>query len=91
MTTNTASLLNNFNIAFLALDQQCENGHGEKDALIFIDSSLQTSKFTYNDLCKQSNQYANCLAKIGVQKGDHVSIFLPRIPEQILSFFGILK
>ena len=38
-----------------------------------------------------SNRIAGILKNLGVKKGDRVSIFLPRSPELIFSFFAILK
>lgn len=57
-----------------------------KAALIFEDKS-----FTYSQLNQLVNRVANSFNKLGVSKGDRVALFLPNIPEFIISYLGILK
>ncbi|MDJ0595533.1 MAG: long-chain fatty acid--CoA ligase [Pleurocapsa sp. MO_226.B13] len=57
-----------------------------KTALIFEDRS-----FTYQQLNLMTNRMANGLKELGVEKGDRVALFLPNIPEFIISYLGILK
>ena len=38
-----------------------------------------------------SNQFAHALAKLGVEKGDRIALFLPNVPQFIIAYFGILK
>ncbi len=38
-----------------------------------------------------SNQFANALVKLKVDKGDRVAVFLPNIPQFIIAYFGALK
>jgi long-chain acyl-CoA synthetase len=38
-----------------------------------------------------SNQFANALIKLEVDKGDRVAVFLPNIPEFVIAYFGVLK
>jgi acetyl-CoA synthetase len=59
--------------------------------MVHIDPKGKTSKYTYEQLVKESNKFANVLKKLGVKKGDRVFIFLPRVPELYISFLGILK
>ena len=66
-----------------------ERGHllfPDKIALIFEDKSL-----TYKQLNLLANRVANGLRGLGVKKGDRVALFLPNIPEFIISYLGILK
>jgi len=58
--------------------------------LIWQDEN-KTKKFSFLDLEKESNKFANLLKNLNVKKGDRVFIFLPRIPEAYTSFLGILK
>ena len=48
-------------------------------------------EITYAQLDMLSNQFANALASLGVQKGERVALFLPNIPQFIIAYFGILK
>ncbi|HTN43869.1 MAG TPA: long-chain fatty acid--CoA ligase [Nitrospiria bacterium] len=46
---------------------------------------------TYEQLDLLSNQLANGLIELGVQKGDRVSIMLPNVPQCVIAYFGALK
>lgn len=66
-----------------------ERGHlffPDKIALIFEDKS-----YTYKQLDQLVNQVANGLGGLGIQKGDRVALFLPNIPEFVISYLGVLK
>ncbi|MEA5550947.1 long-chain fatty acid--CoA ligase [Anabaena cylindrica UHCC 0172] len=57
-----------------------------KVALIFEGKS-----FTYKVLNEMVNIAANGLKKLGIEKGDRIALFLPNIPEFIISYIAILK
>jgi amino acid adenylation domain-containing protein len=58
----------------------------DKVAVVFKDQSL-----TYTQLDLETNRLANQLIKLGVQKGDRVSIYLDKSLYSIISLYGILK
>jgi len=60
-------------------------------ALFWEGEKGQEKRFTFADLERESNIWANILKKLGVRKGERVFIFLPRVPEVYTSFLGILK
>jgi len=47
--------------------------------------------FTYNQLFKKVCQFANALKKLGVRKGDKVGIYLPMIPEAVISMLACAR
>lgn len=47
--------------------------------------------YTFKEVNTLSNKIANGLIKIGVTKGDRVSVFLPNSADYVLIWFGILK
>lgn len=51
----------------------------------------QKAKYTFLEFEEESNKIANYLKSLGVERGDRVFIFLPRIPELYFSFIAILK
>ncbi|MDJ0687213.1 MAG: long-chain fatty acid--CoA ligase [Xenococcaceae cyanobacterium MO_188.B32] len=57
-----------------------------KTALIFENRS-----YTYEQLNYVVNRLTNGLHKKGVSKGDRVALFLPNIPEFVISYLAILK
>ncbi len=58
----------------------------DKIALINYEKS-----WTNKEIWEVTNKIANGLNKLGISKGDKVSIFTTNIPEFIFSFWGILK
>ncbi|MHC5748413.1 MAG: AMP-binding protein, partial [Nostoc sp.] len=57
-----------------------------KIALIF-----EGKTFTYKQLDQLAGKAANALRGLQVKKGDRVALFLPNIPEFVISYLGILK
>jgi long-chain acyl-CoA synthetase len=49
------------------------------------------SKLTYAELNEATDRCAVALQKLGVRKGDRVSLMLPNLPQQVIAYFGILK
>ncbi|MEI3597854.1 MULTISPECIES: acetate--CoA ligase [unclassified Oceanobacillus] len=79
------------NMAYEALDRHAEDPE-KRDKLALIYSSPDRKEtFTFLELSKHSNKFANVLRKYNVRKGDRVFLFMPRSPEFYAAFFGILK
>ncbi|REE88667.1 acetyl-CoA synthetase [Paenibacillus taihuensis] len=78
------------NMAYEAIDRHVAEGRGDKVALYYSDSSRDES-YTYQELSKQSNRFANVLRGLGIGKGERVFIFMPRTPELYFSLLGSLK
>ncbi|MEM6402894.1 MAG: long-chain fatty acid--CoA ligase, partial [Cyanobacteria bacterium P01_D01_bin.116] len=57
-----------------------------KPALIF-----EGKYFTYKHLNEMVNRAANAFQKLGIKRGERVALFLPNIPEFIISYLGIQK
>ncbi len=80
------------NIAYNCIDRHALSSHKKnKTALLFESSTGEKETYTYLDLYKSTNKFANVLDNLGVEKGDRVFIFLPTIPERYTVFLGILK
>lgn len=79
------------NLAYACLTQFCENGLGDREAIHWIQSDLTETHLSYQYFENESNRVANLLRDLEIQRGEVVSIFLPRSPILISSFFGILK
>jgi long-chain acyl-CoA synthetase len=60
--------------------------HPEKPCLHYQGRSL-----TYAEVDDISSRFASALVSLGVKKGDRVAVFMPNIPQLVLSFYGILK
>src|SRR5690606_26581664 len=78
------------NMAYEAIDRHLELGRGDKTALIYSDQQRE-EHYTFEQLSKASNRFANGIRKLGIGKGDRVFIFMPRTPELYVSVLGSIK
>ncbi len=64
-----------------------------KPAVIWEPEPLEEKEkvLNYEELFKEVNKLANVLKKLGVKKGDRVGIYLPMIPEVIISMLACAK
>ncbi len=64
-----------------------------KTALIWEPEPVteQSRTLTYEELFKEVNKFANALKKLGVKKGDRVGIYLPMIPEVVISMLACAR
>jgi acetyl-CoA synthetase len=70
------------NASYNCLDRHIKAGRKDKIAILWEgDEPGKDRKLTYEQLYREVNRLANVLKKIGVKKGDRVSIYLPMIPE----------
>ena len=63
----------------------------DKLALLWLDEDGEEERFTFADLDRESDRFANVLSELGVEKGTRVFTHLPRIPEHYISILGTLK
>ncbi len=79
------------NIAYNCLDRHVKTWRKNKVALIWVGENDQERIFTYGELYRQVNRCANALKKLGLQKGDRVTIYLPKIPEQVIAMLACAR
>jgi len=60
--------------------------HPDHVALIFEDY-----KITYRELDELVDRFAAALHDLGISKGDVVALFLPNIPQFVITYYGILR
>ncbi len=85
------SLGNQFNIGHLCTRAQCDAGRGDKVALRWLSTALERTDYTFSDLERSSNRFANVLTTLGFQPGEIFFTFLPKATEQFFAFLGSLK
>ena len=79
------------NIVYNALDRWQTTDVRDKTALIWVAQDQTEKHFTYGQLNDEVSKFANSLKSLGVKKGDKITIYLPRIPEQFISMLACLK
>jgi len=80
------------NASYHCLDRQIEAGKTNKAALIWqgeLEDDVET--YTYGQLHVEVCKFANVLKKKGVKKGDCVSIYLPMVPELVISILACAR
>ena len=81
------------NASYNALDRHVKAGKGDKKALMWVPELVeeQPITLTYNELYNEVNKFANVLKSLGVKRGDRVGIYLPMIPEVIVSMMACAR
>ncbi|MBD3220892.1 acetate--CoA ligase [bacterium] len=79
------------NIGWYCSDRICEQGLGQKPALIWEDNGGREATFTFDDIRDRSDAIAAHLASLGIERGERVCIFMDRLPELYIGFLGVLK
>lgn len=80
------------NTAYLALDYHVENGRADQVAMYFDSPVTQTKKqYTYRQMRDEVAKVAGGLKKLGVKKGDTVVIYMPMIPEAVMTILACAR
>jgi propionyl-CoA synthetase len=80
------------NTCYNALDRHVEKGRGNRMALVYDSPVTDTvAKFTFADLLDRVSQCAAGLQELGVKKGDRVVIYLPMVPEAVISMLACAR
>jgi len=80
------------NTAYLALDYHVENGQGDQVALYYDSPVTQTKQqYTYREMRDKVAKIAGGLKQQGVSKGDTVIIYMPMIPEAVMSMLACAR
>jgi acetyl-CoA synthetase len=79
------------NVTESCLDRHLDNGRRNKAALIWEGEPGDRRTFTYYYLWKQVNKFANALKSLGVKKGDRVVLYLPMVPELVISMLACAR
>lgn len=79
------------NAAYNAIDRHCLTKRKDKTALIWVNQDKKTEFYSFADLAKLTNKFANLLISLGLKKQERVFIFMPRFPELYISFLGTVK
>lgn len=79
------------NAAYNAVDRHVHTWRRNKIALFWHGEDDTQKKFTFEELSLASNKFGNILKDFGIEQGDRVFLFLPRVPELFFAFLGTLK
>jgi acetyl-CoA synthetase len=79
------------NVSYNCVDRHVVAGRGQKVAIHFEAADGSGEAITYEDLQRRVARAANALQSLGVQAGDRVAVYLPMIPEAIVTLLACAR
>lgn len=79
------------NVSYNCLDRNIERGLKDKVAFIWEGEPGDTRTLTFGELYKEVCKFANVLKKLGVKKGDRVTVYLPMILELSIALLACAR
>ena len=80
------------NLTYNCLDRHVVQGHGKDVAIIWQgEKEDEVVTLTYDTLLKKVCQCTNYLLSLGVAPGDRVCIYLPMIPEAVITMLSCAR
>ncbi len=79
------------NVAYNCVDRHVEAGNGDRVAIHFEGEPGDSRSLTYNDLLAEVSRAANTFTELGLVAGDRVAIYMPMIPEAIVTMLACAR
>jgi acetyl-CoA synthetase len=79
------------NATYNCLDRHLTNEKKNQAAIIWEGEDGKSVTITYSQLFYRVNKLANALKKLGIKKGDRITIYLPMIPELVISMLACAR
>ena len=79
------------NAAYNCLDKHLQTEIKNKAAIIWEGENGESITLTYNQIYYKVNRLANSLKRMGIKKGDRITIYLPMIPELPISMLACAR
>ena len=78
------------NLSYNCLDYNLEE-FGHKTALQFVNSDQEETSLTYKELHTKVIQFSSYLKKLGLKKGDFITLYMPLSCEAIIAMLAIVR
>ena len=79
------------NASYACVDVHLHSWRKNKVAIYWEDENGNTKTISYTQLYREMNRFASALKDIGVKKGDIVVLYLPMIPELVISMLATAR
>ena len=79
------------NASYNCLDRHLATWRKNKAAIIWEGEPGDSRVLTYGDLYREVSKFANALKKMGIQKGDRVTVYMPMIPELAIALLACAR
>ncbi len=79
------------NVSYNCVDLQIERGHATRTAILWEGEPGDTRTLSYNELKAEVCRFANGLRKLGIKKGDVVTLYMPMVPELVIAMLACAR
>ena len=79
------------NVSVNCVDRHIDNHHKNKAAIIWQGENGTVQTYTYYQLYLAVNSVASGLKELGINKGDRITIYLPMIPELLITMLACTR
>ncbi|MGS2808117.1 acetate--CoA ligase [Nocardia sp. MW-W600-9] len=79
------------NVAYNCVDRHVIDGHGDQVAIHWEGEPGDSRDLTYRELLEEVSRAANYLTELGLEAGDRVAIYMPMVPEAIVSMLACAR
>jgi acetyl-CoA synthetase len=80
------------NVSYNCLDRHVDTWRKNKAAIIWEgDTPGESRTYTYQELHREVNRFANVLKKKGLKKGDRIAIYMPMIPQLAITMLACTR
>ena len=76
------------NATVSCVDRHAKGARRTKAALIWVGEDGEERTYTYGRLYREVNRFANALKGLGVARGDRVVVYMPNVPEGIVTMLA---
>lgn len=86
------------NVSYNCLEHQINQGRADHTAILWEGEPTnddgtpkEVTKLSYSELLAEVNKFANGLKKLGVNRGDRVTLYMPMIPELAIAMLACAR
>jgi acetyl-CoA synthetase len=79
------------NASYNCVDRHCLGPNRNKAAIIWEGESGERRVLRYQDLLREVSKFANVLKGLGVKKGDVVAVYMPLVPELVITLLACAR
>ncbi len=79
------------NATVSCLDRHVHGDRRNKAALLWVGEDGEEHAYTYSRLYREVNRFANALKRLGVEVGDRVILYMPLVPEGIITMLACAR
>ncbi|MCW3054128.1 MAG: acsA, partial [Chthonomonadales bacterium] len=79
------------NVSVNCIDRHLTGPRADKRAIVWEGEPGDQRVLTYRELSVEVNKFANVLTKLGIEKGDRVSLYMPMVPEAAIAMLACTR